>query len=1416
VRGRCRAWPNRKQRRRVLPPPTSVTSAQPVAPGNAQRARTGRRRDEGLVESVKVGETIEATNDDGSIRVRRVDGKVETRVALKGAVASPKALKVGARAGRVETEVGSVTASIATQAQPDAVLAELVAADGVGVGVDTPELSVVTTPDAPAAPAVAGGTPRRVAGRRGVARRVRAQRRVGRVKPARAEYDGLFGPGSGLSLDVTSTGVKETITLGDRPADDELLTYRSKVTMAGVTARPGKTGGVEFVDADGVVAFTAPQGVMWDSSSSDPAKARKAAVTVSLDGGVLVSTPDAGWLADPLTVFPVFVDPTITVGAAQLMYVEQNNPNTSFQTGPTFLNNFQGSPAFANGGYQGNVARTYERLDTSQFAGSGAEINQAILNTSLAYCEPFYGAAVRFSKVTSGWGALQGNLINNASFETPGANPQIAAGWALRTGNGSAVRTPNASQGLGSVGMQLTASGGGVGWMAIGSQPFPVAGGEPLYVQTDLRLSSPVYWANIRVEYYTAEPAAGWDQMTDSVMATYVDPIRTGVNGTASASVTVPAGMKWGRLSIHTTAPAMDVDNVRVIRNGNGLIANDSFNQGTLGWAARPGTPFGAEQQSFNGYMHNVGTITSATTQVHYNAIATGPFRVIPGEQLTVRSTFWGTGGSFVERIEYYTATPPGGWDAYPATTPPHFTYQDLKDNSTPLPNSPTELTTNPVVPAGAVWARLSLHHTGNNTKIWFDEANVSRASQDPNSYQPTWNTQPPVDTSVGSARQSNTGYQNTPFGVDITDWVRGWVASPASNFGIRLDMDGTGQRCSFTGGYVAIVYNEVAFAPTVPPAGNTVVNGGFESGVYQWAPCVDPNNVKIDAVYNPAGARSGVRYGKMVPSATTGFACQRSGYGRSGQGDDRITYEAWVKTDTAGQVPVNMIIDQQGNPAQGAQYQSGGANALLTGTWQKLSATMCEQSSANQVLSVYFATSTAGASVLIDDVTLTVTRDSRPFASGGCTGVPPLLGGGGGTTPPTPPTLSLLPEGLHYFEANVETPLQLAANPNLCVGLNPVGVAVLLSDALSATNGCEVVVPRPVGGDGQVLSASGDGLVVGWVLERKSNSSQCLGRTASQAFGVIGCRSLSGFRTLDNAITFDSPGRVGFAFPMRLSDTGGNPNDLCVTPQVVLAGSAITYQACSPQGQVGPTQLWFDALSKTTPPTTTPTNSASPVPNDFAFSPNIYQFVFDRKTVIGVVSSLSYQAGRAAAFNPLLVLTRTLQEGTSPNDWGAARNAQIHCELVRLGILGDPRSDEFCDSYGITNLRKEAIESVYNSTDPVIHQMVLNSGVNSSKQLIQAVILDPAAAIGTAAAYLRSLNLGLRPSFTGVTRTDGVPLSRADVILLEGSDGNVYSYANDPAQSTALLASLDAARNKTYLTTFRARYLQARGLLLL
>ncbi len=968
----------------------------------------------------------------------------------------------------------------------------------------------------------------------GVSKVVKAANQKGRVGGKGVDFDGVFGAGSGLSLKVTLAGVKEVLTLGDRPGANEVVQFRSKLSLTGVKSRV--TGaGIEFVDGAGKVAFSAPQGVMWDSSSADRDRTRKAVVSVVLDGDVLVARPDMGWLRDPLTVFPVFIDPTINVEATRRVYVEANNPNIAFQTAPEFI----------NGGFSGNTVRTFERLDVSQYAGSAAAVNQAVLHSRLQYCEPGYGQQIRFSKVVSGAGQFVGNAILNGGFEQSGSTPSGAAGWVSRVGYGSATRNTGSVLGAGEYGMRLVPSGFGHGWMAIGSEPFAVTPGEALFVQADLRHANGGFWGIVRVEYYSGVPASGWGQMTDGVLSAFNDPLWSNSNGTQAGTVTVPPAVKWGRVTIHHNGPALDVDNVKVLRDANSLVANASFSAGGGGWSLRTGAGNFGFDNSFGWINSNGG----------WNAMASTPVAVVAGEELTASAELHSPGGgTSVVRVEFYGSVPAAGWDQF--TDNVMGFNVDVGATSAALPFRTVGGVT--TVPVWAKWARLSVHHSGPGTTIAIDSARITRRNPDLNAAVTTWNTQPAVENAA--PKLANNNYQLVPFDVDVTDWVKGWIDNPATNFGLRMDLDGTGHRCSLAGGWVSIVYNEEPFEPIQPATANMFVNAGFESGGYQWGSCVNPTTVAITAEYGPTFAATGKRYGKVVAQNGTSYACQRAVYRTNGSGMRKMTVTAKLKSAQSGVVS-QFIIDQQGPPWQGALFAQRQVNTTLNANgWQTVTLSMCETSTQNSTVSAYVGSQTPGAAVFVDDLTITMADDPQTWDQGGCGGQQPINPGGGGGGPTQPPA----PDGAHYFNGE-PTPLQWAVDSDLCIAIES-GLAVMRSGAAADTESCEIVVPTPVGGD--VNSA--DPVIIGWLLQREGDRSKCVGRVQGFRLGILDCYSASG-RFTDNALIFDSPGQDNLSFPLRLGDTGGNPPNFCAEPGS--AGSTVQFVSCaspSPRLSVG------------------------------------------------------------------------------------------------------------------------------------------------------------------------------------------------------------------------------------------------------
>jgi hypothetical protein len=138
-------------------------------------------------------------------------------------------------------------------------------------------------------------------------------------------------PGADVIVEATRTGFEQFVEIRERPSA-EGYSYTLPVRAAGLEAKADKDGSVTFTDAKtGDARATMPAPVMWDASvdklsGKHENRARVGMKVVDKGKGLidLVITPDAAFLADPKTVYPVTVDPSTSALANTFdTYVQQ-------------------------------------------------------------------------------------------------------------------------------------------------------------------------------------------------------------------------------------------------------------------------------------------------------------------------------------------------------------------------------------------------------------------------------------------------------------------------------------------------------------------------------------------------------------------------------------------------------------------------------------------------------------------------------------------------------------------------------------------------------------------------------------------------------------------------------------------------------------------------------------------------------------------------------------------------------------------------------------------------------------------------------------------------------------------------------------------------------------------------------------
>ncbi|MFE2560843.1 DNRLRE domain-containing protein [Streptomyces sp. NPDC059352] len=145
-----------------------------------------------------------------------------------------------------------------------------------------------------------------------------------------ARYPGAV-PGADVIVEATRTGFEQFVEIAERPSAGD-YSYTLPVRAKGLTAKANNDGSVSFADArTGEVRATMPAPMMWDASVDERSgkhenRARVGMKVVDKGHGAvdLVVTPDAKFLADPGTTYPVTVDPsTSALGNLFDTYVQQ-------------------------------------------------------------------------------------------------------------------------------------------------------------------------------------------------------------------------------------------------------------------------------------------------------------------------------------------------------------------------------------------------------------------------------------------------------------------------------------------------------------------------------------------------------------------------------------------------------------------------------------------------------------------------------------------------------------------------------------------------------------------------------------------------------------------------------------------------------------------------------------------------------------------------------------------------------------------------------------------------------------------------------------------------------------------------------------------------------------------------------------
>lgn len=229
------------------------------------------------------------------------------------------------------------------------------------------------------------------------------------------------GAADGSDLVVTSLpdGFDYSVVLDKAPdPSGGPVEFRVPLQVKGAKASVAKDGSVTVKDGKHLIAsMSAP--VMWDGAKANAnGKGETNPVTTTVDDSgstpVLVLKPDMKFLADPSTVYPLTVDPTLTLAVAADTWVQSAGDTTSQ------LN----SPELHVGSIDGGttVSRSYVYFDLASFAAVPAsQVVTAKMTLSNFETGACTGTSLTMSRITGGWNTSALTWANQPAVTATGA-----------------------------------------------------------------------------------------------------------------------------------------------------------------------------------------------------------------------------------------------------------------------------------------------------------------------------------------------------------------------------------------------------------------------------------------------------------------------------------------------------------------------------------------------------------------------------------------------------------------------------------------------------------------------------------------------------------------------------------------------------------------------------------------------------------------------------------------------------------------------------------------------------------------------------------------------------------------------------------------------------------------------------------
>ncbi|MEV4751523.1 DNRLRE domain-containing protein [Streptosporangium amethystogenes subsp. fukuiense] len=257
------------------------------------------------------------------------------------------------------------------------------------------------------------------------------------LKGNTATYRSAYGKGRDLVVTANATGFQQQITIAERPTGP--VSFRVPFDLPkGMSFGKNAAGRPTIMGKDGKTLTEVRPTLLRDAKAADTGapldagKTGKAAVTLAEDGKTLVFTPDAAFLADAATTYPVTMTAAASdwyeghTGGGMDAYINDVDLTDSWDT-------FADSEIVVGKSYASNIAkrwRGYLKFPNipAEFAGSTVQNADLHLWNHLSNtCGTSVGSGITARRITSAWDDMLLYWNSQPSVTSAGADTEYGA-----------------------------------------------------------------------------------------------------------------------------------------------------------------------------------------------------------------------------------------------------------------------------------------------------------------------------------------------------------------------------------------------------------------------------------------------------------------------------------------------------------------------------------------------------------------------------------------------------------------------------------------------------------------------------------------------------------------------------------------------------------------------------------------------------------------------------------------------------------------------------------------------------------------------------------------------------------------------------------------------------------------------------